>query len=279
MNNKKHWLALGVSGLATIAAGMLASAPVSKAETVVEFVPAQAAGGVQVRIGECPCFRWQIAVQAASGHWENQEVLISSQQLFEYAQTSSADFQDVASQVFKAGQFELYAKEAHVGVGFKGVQWGNNADQGFKSLLRTGAYAIINMLGEKGRSSTSSKVTLDGHVGYDWEKFVTIVRQEEIQRGLVTGALQLSFDSGPFRGAVIANTGIDTSHIDFSHMVFGAEANTRFVFGKLEDIEFGLGGKVAFKHDPVYGIAGVNENQLITQVVMDVSWAARDHTN
>jgi hypothetical protein len=274
MTNKKlGWLSGMTMMVATIAAGVMANSLNSQADTEWEIAPATAQAGVQVAIGQCPCFRWQVQAKALSGKYETQDILISTDALFQYSQTNSVNFQQLASRLYTVGAVEALVKGGHVGVGFNGVQWGEDKDRGYSSLLRTGFYMLANIIQQDG-------LRLDAHAGYDWDHFVNLVGLSGT-RGLFDSAVALHWDSGPWSGMVNAHVGLETDSNFFNphNIVAGATANVRARVVSFSDFEMGLTAQVSAEHDGFRDMLGLNPNNAIASLLMDISWVERDHTN
>jgi hypothetical protein len=257
---------------ATLVAGVIGSAT-SQADTEWEIAPATAQAGVQVSIGQCPCFRWQVQAKALSGKYETQDILISTDALFQFTQTNSVNFQELASRLYTAGAVEALVKGGHVGVGFNGVQWGSDADRGYSSLLRTGFYILANML-------QTDSIRLDAHAGYNWDRFVNMFGAEG-SRGLFDSAVAMHWNSGPWSGMVNAHVGLeaDRNFVNPHDMVFGTTANVRVRAVSFSDFEMGLTAQVSAEHDGFRETLGLNPNNAIASLLMDISWVERDHTN
>jgi hypothetical protein len=273
MIKDKRWLVSGAAVVALSAAGIFAAAPSSKADTEWEVTPTRAQTGITVSIGQCPCFRWTIQAQALDGHYETDDVLISTDAFVQFTQSASGSFQQAAAQVFKIGQIEALYKPGHIGIGFNGVQFGSDPDQGYKNLMRLGGYVLYNIL-------QNETLRLDVHGGFNWDSFTTLTGATA-SRGLVTEAVALHWNQGPWSGVFDAHLGqeADSSFFDLHRMVAGVSAAVRARLAAFSAFEVGLTAQASFEHDGFRDALGLNPNNAIASLLMDISWVDRDHTN
>jgi hypothetical protein len=273
MVTNKRWLISGVAAVAVAVAGVIATASLTQAETIIEITPTAAASGVRVSIGQCPCFRWAVEARGLGGTIETDDILISTEALFRFQQDVGANFQSLAARTFTIGAIEALVKGGHVGVGFNGVQFGSDPDRGYSSLLRTGFYILANII-------KNDSIQLDAHAGYDWDRFVAIAGASG-DRGLFDQAIALKWNSGPWSGNVSAHFGMqaDSQFFSPSRFVVGASASARVRVVSFSDFEMGLSASLSAEHDGFREMLGLNPNNAIASLLMDISWVERSHTN
>ncbi|MGK5082874.1 hypothetical protein WDW37_06185 [Bdellovibrionota bacterium FG-1] len=232
---------------------------------MIEVKPAAVEAGNELSWGECPCFRWTIQVQAASGKIETQSFLISSEALFQFRETNSANFTRQQSQLFKAGAIEALWKQGHVGLSFDGITWGNDRDRSYADLLRTGLYGLIQVV-------KTEAVSLKIRSGYVFES-ERVNYGSQIHRGTFEQAAILNWHSRLWSGQVSAHVGFDDGQfLAPSQPRVGAEVSTRVRFLKLRDLEAGLNFSTSVEHDPFRTIMGLNPDNLILGLSMDLTY-------
>lgn len=262
---------LSVITIAASVLGVVGALSAAHAENIVEIIPASVGSGIQGSMGQCPCFRWVVQVRGVSGRIETQDILISTDALFKFQQTNDSKFQNLASRVFTVGAIEALIKGGNVGMGFKGVSFGEDANRGFSSLLRTGLYAIINMVQQDG-------LRFGIHSGYDFEKIKAAMSGIQAERHLITNAAVLNWDSGPWSGAVDAHIAFSPTNLDGKHVRVGTGANFRGRVLSFSDLELGLSADFNLEHDPFLEFLGLKPLNATGMIMMDLSWVAeRSH--
>lgn len=268
----------GMAVVGALTAGVLGTVSLTHADTIIDIAPARVQAGTQVVIvgGQCPCFRWQVQAQVGAGRYETQDILISTEGLFQANLATPVGFQSLATSLFKAGAIEALVKGGHVGVGFNGVQFGGDSTRGLKSVLRTGLYALVNIL-------QNDSLRLDGHVGYNWDQFTALAGASG-SRGLIDQAISGRWEDGPWSAMFSAHVGLeaDSHFADTSRMVFGATANVRVRMFTFDQFEAGLTAQVSGEHDGFLETLGLNPNYLTGSLLMDLTYlpdALHQHTN
>lgn len=256
--------------LAVSALAAAASPGAAHADGIIEIVPVAAASGVQVSIGQCPCFRWTVQVQGLTGKIETKDILISTEGLIKYQQSSNSNFQKLASRMVTLGAMDVLIKGGHVGVGFNGVTLGKDANRGYSDVLRAGFYALVNII-------QSDAARLDIRTGYEFEKLVNMEGQNA-SRQIADQAAVFKWNTGPWSGTVNAHVGFDPNGIKYTRMSTGADVRVRAI--SFSDFEMGISASVSADHDPFRELLGLNPNNAVAMVMMDLSWVAdREHTN
>jgi hypothetical protein len=272
MNKSNYWLSSLVV-LAASSIGAFGSISNAHADQMIEVVAAKAASGVQVSIGQCPCFRWTIQASVGQAKIETNDILISIDALVKYAQTRHFDTQSApSSSMVTIGASSLLIKEAHVGAGFTGLVLGSDSDMGYSDIVRAGFYALVNIV-------QNDSMRLDVRSGYEYEKVKTMQGLQASHQNFDQAAV-LSFESGPFSGNVNAHIGIDPDHAFGANSIrysSGAAARIRVV--SFSDFELGLSGAVDAEHDPFRELLGLKADNFKGMVLMDLALVERDRSN
>jgi hypothetical protein len=265
----KRWVSCFVV-LATTAAAALGMYNAARADGMIEVTPVRAGSGVQVSIGQCPCFRWTVQVQGLGGRIETKDVLISADALIKFQQSTNSNFQKLASRVVTVGAIEALIKGGHVGVGFNGVTFGQDADRGYSDMLRAGFYALVNIL-------QTDATRFDIRSGYDFER-VANMNGMRASRSNIDQAAVFQWNSGPWSGTFNAHVGLNPDGMEYTRLSTGADVRVRAI--AFDDFELGLSASVSADHDPFRELLGLNANNAVAMVNMDLSWVAvRKHTN
>lgn len=274
-NMKLIWMTGFASLAAAFGAIVMTAAPTS-AETIIDINAASVQQGVQVQIGECPCFRWKLKGVAAGGKIETDEILISSEGLVNFEMTNTADFQKIAAATVTVGAAEVLIKGGHIGVGFNGVTYGQDPDMGYENMLRTGFYILANMV-------KSDYVQFDAHLGMGWDHFVTAVMTGDESYNRFVGNTGAKFKweaKGGWSGTVSAHVGLDFSHdVNPDSVIVGGEATVRARIVSFSHFELGVNASLKGEHDGLRSLLGLNPNNGIGSLLMDLTWVEGVHTN
>lgn len=273
-------LVTGMAVIAAAAAGVLATAKQSLAESHIYVTPIAAQHGIEASIGgaaKCPCLRWSVKLTALSGRIETKDILISSEALFAFQQTNSMDYQSLAKQMIHAGQIEIMAKlgdegTGHIGAAFNGVQWGSDPDRGLSNILRVGGALI-------GGVSLSDSIMLDGTLGFDWDKFTTMFGKVG-DRMLVKPGARVKLQHGPWSGQADVYVGLDASGNDVGkNLVIGGKAKGRVAAYAFSEFELGISAELMGEYDGFREMLGLNSKNGTLMVGMDLSWVEDSHSN
>lgn len=271
MTNQKALL-LSVLVLASAVAGTLGVVSGAKADNMIEISAASAGAGVQVSVGQCPCFRWTVQVQGLGGKIETKDILISADALLQYTQSNNGNFQKLVSRQFRVGAAEALVKGAHVGVGFNGVSFGEDSSRGLSKILRTGFYALASLV-------QTDSVRFGLRTGYDFEKMRTLMGAEA-SRHIATQSANLHWESASFRGNVNAYIGAQMNRaFDSKSLRAGATANVRTRVVSFEQFELGLSAEVGVDHDPFRELFGLKPTTATGTLLMDIAWVERQMSN
>lgn len=231
----------------------------------IEIIPAKVAAGPQMSWFQCPCFRWVVQVQAASGQLETRDFLISSDSLFTFHEENSLDFQEFAVRLFKVGASEALWKTGHVGIGFDGVTWGEDRDRGYNNLLQTGFYGLVNLL-------LTEAVRLDLHSGVEFER-MNVNNGPTISRDQLAQAAALRWRFKGWSGTVNTRLSVDTAHpLNTQYLDAVASASVRGRIFSFHDIEMGLGFNLTAEHDGWRGFMGLDPDIMTGTLLMDLSY-------
>jgi hypothetical protein len=258
--------------IAAAAAGILNASP-ALADNMIEIAPVRAGHGITASIGQCPCFRWTIAVQGLGGKIDTKEVLISTDALIKFAQSSSADLGQLGSRITTIGAIDALIKEGHVGVGFKGISFGQDRDRGFSEILRTGFYALVNLI-------QNDATRLDIRGGYDFDRYRTVTGQEG-DRHIVQAEGVFQVNSGPWRAQLDAHIGMMPNRIFSGNSIrAGGGASGRVRIASFSEFELGLAAELRGEYDSFREILGFDKSFNGTgMIMMDLAFVHRDMSN
>lgn len=282
MIKKSRWMLFGIATVATLA-GAISSSPL-QASTRINIGVASTDTGGQIVNGNGETYaRYVVQVKTGSGSIETKEILISSDALLKISLPSAHNLTNAASKVYNinVGAIEAYSKEGHIGVGFKGVTFGKDADRGYSDLLRYGFYAMTNLARAKGGGNR-----LDFRGGYDYQSMTTVSGQSGA-RGVLDAALALHWkvnevvgDFGAVEGNMVAHVGLDKedpSNADLMTMGFSANAGVRVI--RIEDFEASLLADISTERDGFREMLGLNKWDTIASLMIDVSYVYRERHN
>ncbi|MGK5085875.1 hypothetical protein WDW37_21510 [Bdellovibrionota bacterium FG-1] len=262
-----HKCFMGLLGVVATVASMGA-----QADNMIEINPAAAAAGVQVSIGQCPCFRWTIQAKVGQGRIETKDIWISIDGLLQYSQASSSDFSKLGSRKLTIGAAEALIKGAHVGLRFDGVTFGSEGDRGYSSILRTGVAILANIV-------QTDAVKLNLRTGYDFEKLTTEANQSAT-RHLLTETAEIDWTAGSFTGRATARVGMEPEYgFDPHHFVLGTSAEVRTRIVSFSDFELGASAQASVDYDPFRDLLGLNPINAVGMLLMDLTWARRSMSN
>jgi hypothetical protein len=255
-----------------------------QASTRVNFELASSDTGGRIIIGNGDTYaRYVVQVKAVDGTYETKEILISTDALLKISVPSANHLYPTANKIFdiNVGAVEAYSKAGHIGVGFKGITYGKDADRGFSEMLRYGFYAMTNLARAKGGGTR-----LDLRSGYDYQRMTTVDGQMGA-RGVMDTALALHWkqnevvgDFGAAEGNLIAHAGIDLddpSNTDLLTMGFSASTGVRLI--RVEDFEASLLAEISMERDGFREMLGLSKWDTVASLMFDVSYVYRDHHN
>ena len=255
--------ALGVFVVAVLAAAP-ARAEELESDGMFEFAPLTAEAGVQASHGICPCFRWSVQVQAASGEIETRHFVISSDALFQVAERYSLIEGDLASRLYTIGAIEALWKGGHVGLGFSGVTVGTDQDLSMSDILRTGFYVLVNLV-------RTDAIRLDIRSGYEFEQRRLNSGPIEIRHDIPT-SLVLDWSSGNWSGDVSATVAFDAADPAWDRLQVTGGASAQYQFLELGDLEAALGFGVFGHWDPSYDEHHLAEWGVSGTLFMSLAW-------
>jgi hypothetical protein len=216
-------------------------------------------GGLQFSYGSCPCFRWTIKTELAGGEFETQDFLISSEALFQYIQNENAQAHAYTAKLFKVGALEALLKGAHLGVGFDGVTFGEDRDQGYQNIVRTGFYVLVNLL-------RSDAARLDLRTGYEYDS-LSVNAAPNVSRNIASETATFKWDTGHFAGKIEGRV-----FIDADRAVGYSGAAGMMGKAKIKDFVLGAGIQASYSHDLFRLPYGLDPNIVIAGVYLDVGY-------
>ncbi|HTL11837.1 MAG TPA: hypothetical protein VL588_05085 [Bdellovibrionota bacterium] len=239
---------------------------------MIEVDPIDATGAFEFDWFSCPCFRWTVQVKGMGGMIETKDFLISSDALVNFITKMTAGNGDQTAQLVTLGAMEALWKGGHIGVGFDGVTVGDNVDMAYNDILKTGLYAIINIL-------RTGSVKLDVHTGYDFEQMSINTAPAQQFNEWVSAAV-MDWHTGIWSGRLTAQVVMPFDSNGLSGpggWSYGADLSTGFRVLKISDIAMtlGLGGGVSY--DPFRQDFGLEPLSVSGRVFMELSWV--DHIN
>lgn len=255
-------------------------APMARAEspagardssTMIQIQPALASSGVQMSWGQCPCFRWTVQLQGLGGGIETRQFLVSSDALFKMREDMNPGFQRWQKRLFTLGAAEALWKGGRVGLGFRGVAFGEDRDRGYTDLIRSGFYVLVNAL-------LTDSLRFDIRSAYDFER-MRVNQGPELHRGVFDQSAELRWRTRRWSGKVSGHVGFDDGkgRPDAGTRA-GGEASARLRVLSLGDFQAGLGMNAAFEHDPFLKAVGFTRetNILTVGLSMDLTYVGGD---
>jgi hypothetical protein len=167
----------------------------------------------------------------------------------------------------------MLIKGGHVGLGFKGVSFGQDKDRGFREILRAGLYVMANIVAK-------DALRFDIRSGYDFDRVATTT-SKEASRHFLTQEAVLAWQAQSFSGNVKASIAFNPeSFFDTKSMRAGASTSVRARIVSFEDLEVGASAQVSGEYDPFLEVLGLKPFNATGTLMMDLSWVAvRDHSN
>jgi hypothetical protein len=259
---------------ATLGAGLFAKKILAAPPMIEVDWNANAQIGATVEYGACPCFRWTTRVQAAGGKIETKDFLISTDALFKFQEQFNPFFIRYSQRIYTVGDVEALWKKAHVGIGFDGVTFGEDKDLGYSDLLKTGLYALVNVLmtqGEQNPDPLHKKfVRLDLRTGFDYEQ-IRVNLGPMIQHNTVSEKAILHWETGRWSGNVQGLVSFDPQHTGASPEL-GASASVHLRMANIKQFALGLGLEVSADHDPFRTFLGYDPDQFTGSLFLDLSY-------
>lgn len=282
MKKTTRWILFGIASVAAFA-GTLAPSPL-QASTRVNIELASSDTGGRIVIGNGDTYaRYIVQVKAVDGSYETKEILISTEALLKVSLPSVDHLNPTANKIYdiNVGAIEAYSKALHLGVGFKGVTFGKDADRGYSELLRYGFYAMTNLARAKGGGTR-----LDLRGGYDYQSMTTIGGRSGA-RDVLDAALALHWkqnevvgDIGSVEGNLIAHVGVDKDDPSSQDkMIMGVSASAGVRVIRIEDFEASLLGEISSERDGFREMLGLSKWNTIASLMIDVSYVYRDRHN
>jgi hypothetical protein len=251
--------------VACVVCFVLAAHPSRADRPSINVVPAQVSAGIEGRLGTDQVFQWTIQVRSMAGTIETRKFLISADELFKFHQSEAEGLQRYAQRLYHVGAVEALWKGGHVGMGFEGVQFGEDRNLGYTDLIKTGFYALVNVI-------LNDSASLNIHTAYEWET-MRINLGPQLERNLVDQSVDLKWHHGRWSGQVTGHVGTDTSHMfDPSYLVGGAEVGARFRIGRLSQFDFGADAQVSYEHDGLRELEALMADNATIAVAMDIAW-------
>jgi hypothetical protein len=263
MMNHKGWV---LSFFALAAASMGVAPLAAQADEMIEITAAQASSGLQVSAGQCPCVRMAVAVQAGGIIVDKKEVLISIEAFKGKATLGNpSEYSKLTSMMGTFAAAEVLSKGGHVGLDFKGVTYGQDRDRGLERVLRTGIYAVANIV-------QSSNVLLNLEVGDEYEK-LTNLNNQTLDRNVIETAAVLKFNSKAWSGNVRAHVGTQADRAFRTNATrFGVSSGVHARLARFGDmLELGAGAEVSYEHDTFRELLGLNADNFVGTLLVDLS--------
>lgn len=258
------FVALAAAGASALRAP--AQALADEGNGMIEVVPISAAAGASMSWGACPCFRWSVRVQGLGGRIETRDFLISSDALFQMQESRNMQFARVMSQIFNVGAIEALWKGGHIGLGFEGITFGDDLDQNYTDIIRTGLYALINIV-------YTEAVRLDIRSGYQFD-LMSINMSDAIERHRLTEQILFQWQTGAWSGNVRAGVNFSPDISGWDQLGITGGANVHVTALTLGDLRVGLGLDVSASHDPFRELYGLAETNVTGMLMMDLSWVS-----
>jgi hypothetical protein len=267
MSSRHSPLMLPLAALALLAMPALLLTQLSRADSPMIQIskPMEIQTGVQQSWGSAPFFRFTVQVLGPKGKIETKTFKISSDALFKYARAENADFKRYAIETINVGAVDALWKGGHIGVGFDGITVGEDRDMGYSNMLKTGFYALVNMI-------VNDRTQVNIHSGFEFEsKQINLGRQ--MDRGFLEQAIDLDFKSHGWNANLKAHIDLDTAHpIDTHYMRAGAETQVGARIGSAGPLEFGVEGDLKYDHDGFRDIVGLMADNVTLGLSMTVAW-------
>lgn len=233
-----------------------------------EVSPVAAQVGAQMGYGQCPCFRWSLRLQLASGEWETRNFLITTDALLKLQQSHSMFFEQVTSRLYTVGAAEMLWKGGHIGIGFEGVTFGKDADLAYSDILRTGLYAMLNAVRMDG-------MRLDVRSGFQIEQ-LEVNLGRDLSRRLLPQSLVVSWNGGRWRGNLVGTMSMDPERgLKPEQWKLEARLGVNARLFTLASIATSVGLDLKAEHDPMRAEMGLGPDQLTGRVYMDLAWVPK----
>lgn len=262
---KKHPLLLILGLAATLGLVSLPARADDIFPTTVN-IGADVEGGFQVSYGFCPCLRWSVRVDLLNGEIETRDFLISTDALFQYAQTETPRMFNAASRSFRMGAIEALVKGAHVGLAFDGVTVGEDLDRSYNDIIKTGFEVFVSIL-------RTEALRLDIRSGYEFNS-LHVNDGPVSTRNLLTESIAFRWrtKSGRISGSINGTVYADPFAQALSVSGIGYKAATS-VHAKILDfkhVSLGTSFQASYEHDPFREAFGLNPNIGVAGIYFDI---------
>lgn len=232
---------------------------------------AQVASGLRLETGICPCVRWSVAVRTLAGQWETRHFILSSEGLAQLRFDAPPDFQRIQQATLQAGAVELLWKQGHIGLGFMGVEIGQDRDRGLSEIFRTGLYALLNVLRHSDAPSESD-VRLDLRTEWFTPGY-RINRGPEIRRHQIRESIVFDWHAGRFSGGLRASGGIDlTGWQEGPVWDLRGQTHARFEILRLGAQSVGVNIAAFASHDTFQELFGFPADAVGGSIYFDAAW-------
>lgn len=229
----------------------------------IEATPIEVEVGARGSAGACNCFVWTVTTSIGAGKWETKRFLISSEALFAYARLEHSRLLRGFGETFQAGAAEILWKGGRIGIAFDGVTMGEDVNQGYSDLVRSGLHALASWL-------ISDSASLDVRTGVEYERKRVNLGPEFDEYEAQLRA-RVRWQGRAFEAEASFLAGADPSDIHESyHLKF--EASARYEILELGDVALGIGARGTAEHDDNRDEYGLMGTQLVGVVYMDLAW-------
>lgn len=232
---------------------------------LIEVTPISLSAGHTVKWAPEPYFRWTTKIQLAGGQWESRDFIVSSDALLELLEGENLQLIRTSERLFQAGAFETLWKGGHVGLGFEGVTWGTDIDRQYSQLIRTGIYAMINVI-------RTEAMRLDIHSGYEFEsKHINL--SDPQTSGLLPQEVVMRWRTRFLTGRLYASVAPQTAgeqNLHTMRVAAGTKAKVRIL--SVKDLRIGLGLDLHSERDPRREAWGLDPTSTSASVFLDLSY-------
>jgi hypothetical protein len=222
-------------------------------------------GGFEASYGYCPCYRWSVNIAAFGGEIETREFIFSSEGLFELKQTLYPVSNRRSAESFQAGEMEVLWKKRRLGLAFEGVSWGRDEDQSYDEMFQTGLHIFMALI-------HTDEFRFDVRSGYEYESF-RVNRGPKLKHHLLVQSLHLEWWSEKWETNLSVSIAFEPELDDLFKPHLTANAGIYRKILSKKDFHFALGFEAGFERDPIREIFGMEPNQTLGNIVIDLRWA------
>ncbi len=208
-------------------------------------------GGVQTEVvgslGYCPCVLYKIEARAFNGKVNIGYFVISSDTLVKIQKTFTPfpNRSYESSRLATLGQVDVVLQNPKIGIGFSGVEFGRNLDQGYSEIIRMGASVLIHFIQNQNHELTFRS-------GYENEQLEINFYLDE-SRNKLPQTLTYKWEATRWKGRVAASVVSDVTEEGISRKLSkwghqGSVKTQRHLF-KVLNFQWDFGMQFQYQYD------------------------------